>query len=185
MKFDFQNSGDFEDGIHDSSTNIVEVDFPTHLQVVVENSLAAPGFEGENPGEPWDGSTRGGRSIISTDAAHSGEKVLRTVAGRWVRQVHQQVEVTEGAAYHASGWIRAFELQAVASIELRWRNGEGQIIGTDLVGALAGNNGTHPWTEFDGVFVAPPDATTVWFNLVVSRGQGGAAWFDDNILGAP
>lgn len=33
LKFDFQNTGDFDDGEHSFSTRVVEVDFITHLQI--------------------------------------------------------------------------------------------------------------------------------------------------------
>jgi hypothetical protein len=33
LKYDFQSAGDFEDGVHNSTTTIVEIDFPTHLEV--------------------------------------------------------------------------------------------------------------------------------------------------------
>jgi hypothetical protein len=33
LKFDFQNTGDFEDGEHSFSIQVVEIDFPTHLEM--------------------------------------------------------------------------------------------------------------------------------------------------------
>jgi hypothetical protein len=33
IRYVFQNTGDFEDGVHDTTINIVEMDYPTHLKV--------------------------------------------------------------------------------------------------------------------------------------------------------
>ena len=39
LKYDFQSAGDFEDGVHNSTTTIVELDFATHLQIPVSVAI--------------------------------------------------------------------------------------------------------------------------------------------------
>jgi hypothetical protein len=143
--------------------------------------LLSPGFEEENSGEAWTGSDRGGRRIITTESAHGGARVAEVTAHElYIRQVYQVVGVTEGTSYHAAGWVKTQELQGEgASIRLVWRDAAEQVIHTDILGTLAGDN---PWTRLEGHFVAPAGATTLWFNLYTGLGAGGTAWFDDNEL---
>ena len=143
------------------------------------NLLQSPGFEGENAAADWEGSSRGGRHIIVTEGAHGGARVQQTVGhSSYIRQVFQTMGVAEGTTYYAAGWVKTNELQGDgASIRLVWFDGEGQVIRIDILGSLSG---TNDWIRFEGAFVAPAGAATVWFNLFTGFGAGGTAWFDDN-----
>ena len=82
LKFDFQNTGDFKNGVHDSNTDLEELDFPTHLEIAeaeqvvdVVVSIAAAAGGGIKPPQRKDarmGDTiRNGDFLIGRTGANS------------------------------------------------------------------------------------------------------------------
>lgn len=46
LKLDFQNTDDFEDGVHTTTIDVIEIDFPTHLEILEGNCLGVSATEG-------------------------------------------------------------------------------------------------------------------------------------------
>jgi hypothetical protein len=141
------------------------------------NLLSDPGFE--NNGQGWQKTTFGGRSIVSSPV-HSGTKAQQMlVSSQYTRTVYQDLAVVAGATYDAAGWVKTSGVGGHgSSISLVWRNAQGTILRTDVLGTLTG---TNEWTRLAGRYTAPTGATTVRFRLftAVDPDNSGAAWFDD------
>jgi arylsulfatase A-like enzyme len=149
------------------------------------NLLLDSGFEAG--GADWLNSGASGRSVDATQV-HSGnvaERIQASAAGESV--VYQDVTVTAGETYDASGWIFAEELtDQGAVVEVLWLDNVGlpevppppDVLGTAPVGGL---NGSAGWTNVAGAFVAPAGAVVARLQLrvAVETDDVGAAWFDD------
>ncbi len=48
LKLDFQNTGDFEDGVHNTTLDIIEIDYPTHLAIPVGVAIDIKPFSDPN-----------------------------------------------------------------------------------------------------------------------------------------
>ncbi len=154
------------------------------------NLLTDPGFE--NGGTGWQKTTNGGRSIVNTEAHSGAYSQQMVVSDQWPREVYQDVAVTAGDLYQASGFIKTSGVGGNgALVELLWLDAtgvgddpSGNLIHSDSVGAASG---TAEWRLVSGSFAAPTGALSVRFRLwvYVDPDNAGTAWFDDARLCPP
>ena len=150
---------------------------PTEGPGPVVNLLANPGFE--SGATNWTGVS--GEASISTSVFHSGARSLRIVQpASGSKRVRQTISVVAGKNYSASGWIRTNNISSGnASIGIVWRNSSGVVISQGLIGNQAG---TIDWKKSSSSQTAPSGAVTAYFQLSLSSGSAGTAWFDDLVF---
>jgi glucose/arabinose dehydrogenase len=138
------------------------------------NLLVNPGFESDLTA--W---TSG--SIV-TSPVHSGAKALQiTARSLGARVSKQRVDVTGGASYQASGWIKVADIAAGARIRVQWRDSTGSVLRTHTLGTVTG---TVDWTQVSASLTAPAAAMQAVFLLRVEKeaDNAGQAWYDDLML---
>ncbi|MBA2480204.1 MAG: fibronectin type III domain-containing protein, partial [Planctomycetes bacterium] len=160
----------------------------TTTAVASANLLIDPGFE--NLGQSWMKTTFGGRSIV-TSPVHSGTHAQQMlVSPQYTRGVYQDVAVSAGAVYDASGWLSTNGVGGAGSrIDLQWMNMNGMgdtiptanLLRTDVLGT---RGGTTAWTRLAGTYTAPAGAVAVRFRLFteIDADGVGSAWFDDHAV---
>jgi hypothetical protein len=96
------------------------------------------------------------------------------------KTVYQNVSVTAGQNYQASGWIRTNAITAgSAMITIIWRDGTG--FGFDLA-TIGQQMGSTNWTQYSQSVTAPTGAVTASFTVGVTWRSSGQAWFDDLVF---
>ena len=156
---------------------------PTLLSTAAPTNLVLnPGFE--SSGIYWQKTNYGGRSIAFIDGDYAQQMI---VSGVYSREVYQDVSVTEGKSYQATGQIKTSGIGGSGSrISLIWLNASGlsdnpsslNILRADTVGTQLG---TQTWAKYSGTFTAPVGAKIARFRLYTSidPDNSGTAWFDD------
>jgi type II secretory pathway pseudopilin PulG len=150
---------------------------PTPTPTPGGNLLANPGFE--SGAANWTGVS--GDASISILVFHSGiqsVQINQPAAGQ--KTVYQNVSVTAGQNYQASGWIRTNAITAgSAMITIIWRDGTG--FGFDLA-TIGQQMGSTNWTQYSQSVTAPTGAVTASFTVGVTWRSSGQAWFDDLVF---
>jgi N-acetylglucosamine-6-sulfatase len=149
------------------------------------NLLLDPGFEAGGSG--WQGVDSLGRGLDNAQV-HSGgasQRISATSLGS--RVVYQDVSVTAGSTYDASGWVASDGLSGgEAALDILWLDASGfgdsvppqDILGTEQVGMV---NGTNDWTDLSGSFTSPAGTVVARVQLRVAPEPTdlGTGWFDD------
>ena len=145
-----------------------------------QNLLTDPDFE--SGGTAWQLSAGSGRSVVNTGAEHGTycqQELMTGSAG--TRRVWQDVTVTAGASYQASGWVNTAAV-AAGSIVIFWFNSATppqNFVATDYLRAdTLGKATATAWTRQSGTYAAPATSLMARFYLL-GEGTAGTVWFDN------
>jgi hypothetical protein len=141
-----------------------------------QNLLTDPDFE--NGGSTWQMSSGSGRSIVTTNPQSGTHCQQAILSSGGTRRVWQDVTITAGTDYDASGWVRAGGT-ASASIVIFWLASG---TGADVTAALQADTldicTVNTWTRQTNSYTAPATATVAVFYLL-GRGTIDTVWFDN------
>jgi hypothetical protein len=87
-----------------------------------------------------------------------------------------QPQVTPGATYRVTAWVRGLETTGKTVVNITWFDDNGVFLsGADSANLALGNT---PWTKLEAVGEAPPGAAfaEIWLK---SANNSGTVWFDD------
>ena len=143
-----------------------------------QNLLTDPGFESGGTG--WQRVNNGGRSIVTTDAYSGLASQQMLIISNQNGYTFQDVPVTEGLIYDASGWVKTNGIGGLGSVTgIQWLDSSGNRLQIDIIGGFT--TGTQNWSQMTGSYAAPDSAVIARFTLYTGPDPdgSGASWFDD------